>query len=163
MLRWWRERMAREKLVLLAGAVILLLTTIYLVLEPVVQERERLQTEIPKLQEDLAWMQSHISDINRLRGVVGAATVPVQTLTLAVVEDALREAGLKEQTTDLRPAAGQGVQLVFDQVAFADLMELLSQLQRRIAARVSQARIDRLENMPGMVKANMSLVPTVGK
>jgi len=66
-MQWWRERAPREQALLGGGAVVLLLTVAYLMIEPVLEERRRLAAEIPQLRQDLAWMQEHLAEVQRLR------------------------------------------------------------------------------------------------
>jgi type II secretory pathway component PulM len=153
---WWRERTVREKAVLVTGTAALSLIIVYLVLEPVVQERQRLQAEIPILREDLNWMQEHAGELQGLLGGTGAES---KVLSLALVEEALGNAGLKQQVIDLRPTVNQAIRLSFDQVAYADLVVFLSRLRQQSGARISEATIRRLEDRDGMVAASLLLAP----
>lgn len=157
--RWWQERAPREKIALMAGLCTLILLAAYLILEPVHREYRRMQEEMPKLHDDLIWMQSQLGEIRKLQGNGVTANSAGQSLSLPLVEEILRETGLKEKTSELRPAGSQGVRVSFDEVAYGDLMEFLSSLRQRSNARVSEADIGRLENRDGMVKAGLSLVP----
>jgi general secretion pathway protein M len=164
LLNWWQERAVREKAVLAAAAIILLLTLVYLAFEPILQERQRLTAEIPLLREDLAWMQSQVSEIQQLSNPVTTVTdnSTAPALTLAMVEQVLRQSGMEDQVTDLRPLAGQVISIGFDKVSYANLVEFLYQLQQRSNAVVSQARINRIEGSDGVVNATLALTPGKG-
>jgi len=156
---WWQQRAPRERNVLAAGAALLLITIVYLLIEPVIQQRARIQAELPRLREDLAWMQQQGATIEQLRGSNGMVNTGRSGLTISLVEELLREAGVHAQVSDLRPGPGQSVVLRFNQVAYTQLMELLLQLRVRAAARVSLASITRLQDQPGMVEASLTLGP----
>jgi len=164
LVNWWQERVIREKAVLAAAAIILLLTFIYLAFEPILQERQRLATEIPMLREDLVWMQSQLSEIQQLSNPVTAEidTSTAPALTLAMVEQVLRLSGMEDQVSDLRPLAGQVISIGLNKVSYASLIDFLYQLQQRSNAVVSQARINRVEGSDGVVNATLSLTPGKG-
>jgi len=161
LVNWWQERAIREKAVLVSAGIILLLTLIYLAFEPILQERQRLTDEIPLLREDLSWMQSQVDEIQRLTNPAVATNdnSVAPTLTLAMIEQVLRQSGMEDQVTDLRPLTGQAISIGFNQVSYANLIEFLYQLQQRSNAVVSQARINRIEGRDGIVDANLSLTP----
>jgi len=156
---WWQQRAPRERHVLAAGAALLLITIVYLLIEPVIQQRARMQAEMPRLQEDLAWMQQQVAAIEQLRGSRGTVNTATSGLTISLVEELLRESGVHAQVSDLRPGSAQSVVLRFNQVAYPQLMELLLKLRMRASARVSLASITRLQDQPGMVEASLTLSP----
>ena len=156
---WWQQRMPREKAVLAAGAALLLLVIFWLLIEPAIQLRERMQTELPVLREDLVWMQAQVSEIEQLRGSGDTSRSGKAELTIALVEELLHTAGLHGQISELRPASGQSVSLKFDQVDYGQLMEFLLELRKRAAARISLASISHKQDQAGMVEASLSLSP----
>lgn len=157
--QWWAERETREKAALIAGALAVMATAAYLTIEPMVEQRQRLAREVPEMREDLSWMRSHLDEIRRLRaepqtrGGSGEAN-----LTPAMVERSLQGAGLADQLEGLRPE-GDGVRLVFEQVAFGDLLEWLASFRRQSATVAQGARIERAEDAPGRVQARLTLAP----
>lgn len=158
---WWQQRAPREKQVLAAGFALLFIVIAWLVIGSAIQKRERLEAEIPLLREDLAWMQAQIAEIDQLRG--DPSSTGKEVLTIALVEELLRAAGVHGQVSELRSASEQGVLLRFKQVAHAQLMEFLLQLRKRAAARISLASISRLPDETGMVEASLSLNPVTAQ
>ena len=156
---WWLSLLRREKIALGAGVIFLFVTAIYLVLEPVVEERERMAAEIPGLKEDLEWMQARVDEINGLRerGTGVNTSAPV-ILTPVMVEDALRRAGLLQQVTDMKQGSGQDVVVVFDKIPFGRLMDFLFDLKSSSGARIKFARISRLNDDTGHVSASLTLI-----
>lgn len=155
---WWQERAPRERWVLMIGGAALGLTALFLIIEPVVRERQRLAAEIPQLREDLAWMKARVGTIERLRSQEGGGPAPNPgTLTPAQVQGAVGQAGLREELAELETAGEGVVRLSFEGVAFPDLTQLLQTLRRTTGARVTQARIQALADKPGMVEAQLTL------
>lgn len=157
--QWWTERATREKVALIVAALAVVATTVYLVLEPMVEQRQRLAREIPEMRKDISWMRSHLEEVRRLRaGSPAGDQSPEGGLTPAMVERSLESAGLAEKLKGLRPE-GDGVRLVFEQVAFADLLEWLASFRRQNAAVAKGARIERGDQARGRVEARLSLAP----
>lgn len=158
---WWQQRAPREHYVLVTGAVLLLFTIIYLLIEPVVQQRQQIEARIPLMRDDLAWMQARTAEIGQLRGNTGPAGTGKAVLSIALVEELLRSTGVHAQLSELRPAQGDAVMIRFNQVSYAQLMEFLMQLHSRTAARVSLASIARLDEQAGKVEASLTLAPDI--
>ena len=158
---WWQQRAPREQYVLVTGAVLLIFTIIYLLFEPLLQQRQRIEAGIPLMHDDLAWMQARTAEIDQLRGNTGPAGTGKAVLTIALVEELLHSAGVHAQLSELRPAQGDAVMIRFNQVSYAQLMEFLVQLRSRAAARVILASIVRLDEQVGMVEASLTLAPDI--
>ena len=154
---WWQARARREKTVLVSGVLLVLCVSIWLIMEPVIQQRQRMLAELPKLEQDLAWMQNNVEQVNRLRGSNNAATTGKTALSIALVEEIMREAGVHEQVSELRPTSGQGVMIKFSKVAHPQLMDFLLRLKNKAKARVTLASISRLQDQAGMVEVSLSL------
>ena len=160
---WWQSRIPREKRVLSAAAVALLCVVLFLVMEPVVKERQRLSAELPQLRADLAWMQSRVADAKRLRAMRGSATTESgQGLRLAQVENILRGVGIQDQISGLRPLDKQGLSVSFSDVAFSDLVEFIFRLQDSGQGRIAKAQVNRIEDQSGVVSADLALLPYQG-
>jgi len=155
LLYWWRARLPRERAVVGGGLFILIVVVAYLFFEPVVDERRRMVEAVPALRDDLIWMQAHVDEIVRLQKrsePTGAGNA--QVLTPAVIEEMLRQAGLKNTVSELRSDTTSSVSVAFDEVVFADLMVFFRQLNRRKNTRIRQAVIRRLPEQPGEVEAS---------
>lgn len=150
----WQSLATREKSILLGGTTLLVLIVIYLLLEPELERRARMQNDIPRLREDLAWMQSQLPELQRLTGT-NAGQPTGAPLSIALVEDLLRQSGIHDRVSELRPVDGS-VSLRFEEVSHAGLMQFLSVLTTRSTVRIAAAGIRRLESA-GNVEASLTL------
>lgn len=160
---WWQQRAGREQWLLASAAGMLLFVFVYLLFEPVLQRREQLHADIPRLHEDLVWMQTQLADLERRRGTADPSPSTRTPLTITLVEELLRNAGIHEQVSDLRPVQGQSVMVRFDQVVYTQVMEFLLQVHNRAAARVSLASIRRMQDQTGQVEVSLTLSPDVSR
>lgn len=150
---WWQERTARERTILLAGCGALAIIALLLAIEPLQQHRAALAAEVPGLAADLEWMRAQADEFKRLRaGTPGIAT----PLTAGDIEAVLRQHNLLEQAREVRPEVRTNtVQIVFDAVPYAPLLDVLHELRGR--GRIAAARLERLPDRPGFVRAELSL------
>lgn len=158
-LTWWQSLGRREKLMIGTGLIVLAITVIFLILEPVMKERQRMAAEIPRLREDLAWMKDHAEEVQRLR----VSDLPVsggivKVLTPVAVENALSRAGLQDKVSDMKSGKNQEVMITFEEVSYGNLVEFLYDLNQYSGAEVSFARINQVREKSGVVKAGLTLV-----
>lgn len=157
-LGWWQSRSARERFAVTLGIAAIFCTLVFLLINPVIKEKSRLNAEIPKLREDLTWMQAHMDEVKLLqRQDSPGSRSQSQHLTPAAVENVLRREGLLQQVTDLRPNEQRGVSISFGGVPYADLMDFLYELNVHHTVEVDYARVQKLSAIPGLVNANLSL------
>lgn len=160
LIQHWQSLASREKSTLVSGVVLLLCTGIYLALEPALLRRGQLAADIPRLRDDVTWMQSQLPELEQLHGANNSSTAGTP-LSVALVEELLRQSGIYEQVTDLRPVQ-QSVTIRFDKVVYAQLVEFLSAVRARAAARISLASIRRNPDHAGHVEASLTLSPDAG-
>ena len=103
-MKWWRQRSSRQKQALMVASASLSAVVLFLLLEPLVEERRRLSAELPRLREDLAWMEAHVDKAKKLS--VPAATEG-QQVSPAQVESLLQQTGIRQQVAGMQPLAGQ--------------------------------------------------------
>jgi len=151
---WWRERVPREKIALGTGIAALLLLSLFLVLAPMVEEKRRLSGDIPRLRQELAWMQAHLGELRSLQA--RSSLEEARPVSPAMLEKALRQARLQDQVSELRPDGAGQVEMKFEQVPYRDLVHLLHRLRRESGAVVSTAMIRESEGNAGMVEAGLT-------
>ena len=149
---------ARERLALAIGLAVALAVALFLLIEPMVRERGRLAAGLPRLSQDLVWMQGRLDDVRRLRaaGENGGESAP---LAVVEVEGLLYELGLRARVRQVQSPAGQTAQLDLDAVDFGELAGFMLRVQEQGLGYVSGARIRRLEETGGMVMAELTLYP----
>lgn len=156
-LDWWRQRRARERLALSCAAVATLLTLLFLLFEPALDERRRLAAGIPQLRQDLTWMQAQLDELRRLRAVGAARGATTASLSVAEVQRLLVELTLRAQFRQTQPASDRTVQLDFDAVNFAELAQFILRVEQQGLGYVSRAQIRRLAGTEGRVRAALTL------
>lgn len=155
-MKWWRQRSSRQKQVLMVASASLSAVVLFLLLEPLVEERRRLSAELPRLREDLAWMEAHVDKAKKLS--VPAATEG-QQVSPAQVESLLQQTGIRQQVAGMQPLAGQGMQLSFNNVNFPDLLVFISRLQDEGYARIGSTEVNGTGAYDGQVTAELKLLP----
>ena len=155
-MNWWRQRSVREKLGMMAVSALLSAVALFLLLEPLVDERRRLYEELPRLREDLAWMEANLSKAGKPDAPHANDEQPVSP---ARVEALLQEAGIRQLASEMQPLADRGLRVSFNEVNFPDLLVFISRLQDEGYARVTGMRVNGLEGYNGLVTAELKLLP----
>ena len=74
-MQWWQERTPRERLILVIGGTLVLLSMLFvLVIEPMHRESDRLRVRIASLQADLERVKAAAAEAERLRASAGGST-----------------------------------------------------------------------------------------
>ena len=138
----------------------LLFVMIFLVLEPVVRERQRLSAEIPQMRADLAWMKAHSADVKRLRGISGPTSDAADhAFSPAKIEEILRAANMQDRLSHLQPLAEGGINIRFNEVVFSELVEFIFRMQDSGHVRVAGVQVKKVEDKNGLVTAELVLLP----
>jgi general secretion pathway protein M len=154
LLQSWRSMAPRERRMVAAAAVVVLLALAYLTLfEPAWQGRAALQKELPQLRAQLAQLRGLAAEARALSGASGSAQAP------QAVRDALersaRSAGLGPNLTRL-DVSGELFDLRFARVAHAQWLAWLDAAVRETRLRVADVAITR-EAEPGLVTVRLVL------
>jgi len=150
---WWAGLAPRERLILLAGSVFLLVMAFWLVIwEPLIAGRAELRQEVRTLSAEHLWMEQVVEDV-RLRARMSQGETSSSGSVLTLVEVSANAAGLKEALSRVQPE-GQGARLSFDQVGMDALLSWLADLEQRQGLQVTQLALDVTEAR-GMVSARL--------
>lgn len=155
---WWQGLAARERYLLIAGGVALILMLGYvLVWEPLVQQRAALRQQVEVMRADLRWMQwaagrfpSPQAPVARGKGIQDGASL------LTRIDLSLREGPLNEVEKRIEPQGEDRVALDFAEVDFAALLNWLETLARRYRLSAHNVTLER-GKQPGKVRARLSL------
>lgn len=150
---WWAGLAPRERLILLAGSVFLLVMAFWLVIwEPLIAGRAELRQEVRTLSAECLWMEQVVDDVRR-RARMSQGETSSSGSVLTLVEVSAHAAGLKEALSRVQPE-GQGARLSFDQVGMDALLSWLADLEQRQGLQVTQLALDVTEAR-GMVSARL--------
>jgi len=152
---WWKMRMKREKIMLASAVLVLVCSILYLCVEPMIEEKARLNSILPQMQNDLVWMQTNLAFFQQFRE--SEKNTDVKKISAATLEEMVRESGLQESLSDLKPDDDNGVKVLFEEVSYVKLLDLLYRSRALKNAIVSQATIIAVSEKPGTVKADLIL------
>ena len=153
MRQWWIGLARRERGGVLAAALFVLATLVYLVaIEPAGRTRARLTAELPRLQAEAAEMRALALEAKQLKSRVLAVESPEQTR--AAVTRLLAEKKIADSV--LREADGRVV-LTLKRADAASWLAWLNEVSSALPLRVSSARVSRAG--PGLVDAEVALAP----
>lgn len=159
---WWSSLASRERVILIAGMLVLAVLLVWLaIVEPLADGRASLSNEVAGLSADHEWMQQVAPEVRRRAssqagtgtGTAGAGNGSVLTL----VEVSANASGMRSAMTRVQPE-GQGARLWFDSVSFDALMSWLAELETRQNLNVSQLAVDAGAE-PGLVSARVLVEP----
>lgn len=154
---WFGGLSARERLIVLGGAVLVLLTAIYvLALEPFYSAVAARADRVERKEADLAWMRSVAPEVQALGASVPVSAGPSDESLVVLVDRTAREAGLGTALTGQTPNGQTGIRVRMEGAAFDLVMTWLGSLQSSQAVSVESAQFDRT-GTPGQVNASIVL------
>lgn len=148
----WQELAPRERRAVSIAAVVFALFLVYaLVWSPMQSTIARLRTSVPRMQTQLALMESQAREVAQLRAHAPAVTQSGNLLSS--LEQSAVSQGLRQSITRIDPEGGNAAHISFDNVGFNALLTWLNDLQGQ-GIRVDTATIQR-RDAPGMVSARL--------
>ena len=157
---WWAGLAPRERIILIAGMLVLAVLLVWLaVIEPLAAGRTNLRTEVAALSADHDWMQQVAPEVRRRASSQGSASAGStgNGSVLTLVEVSANAAGMRSAMTRVQPE-GQGARLWFDSVSFDALVSWLGDLETRQNLNISQLAVDAGAE-PGLVSARVLVEP----
>lgn len=150
---------SRERYTLIAGAVVLLLLLIYLLLvEPFVVNLERLDKRVTAQQEDMAWMRAAVAEVQRLRaegeGRPRGQAASGQSL-LSLIDASAKREGLGTALKQLSPV-GDKIRIRLEEASFDTMLRWLGTLEQDAGVGVDTLTLERLQEQ-GMINATLLL------
>lgn len=138
---WFMQLSSRERWMVAGGAALLLCLLLYLlVIAPLLQSRTALQEQLDTQQRSLGWIRGAASEAQALLAQGKSSHADDKRSLIARVSTELR----KKQITAVKsqPQGENRLNLVFDEVNFARLMERLQYLQTTFGINVDKATIE---------------------
>jgi general secretion pathway protein M len=147
----------RERIVVLGGAALVLLTAIYVLgLAPLYSAVNAQAKRVAQKEGDLAWMRSVSGEVAVLSAANPTRPGPSNESLVVLIDRAARECGLSSSLTGQTPNGEHGIRVRLEAAEFDKLMVCLGTLQQVHSVDVESATIDRTAK-PGLVNANLVL------
>lgn len=155
---WFNGLEPRERLLVIGGAAVLLLLTLYTaVWEPIAGNYQALKIGVEEQQKTLAWMQEAAARVQRLRRAgPGAGHGLGGRSLLAVIDQSARSSGLGASIKRLEPDGRSGAKLWLEAVSFDDMILWLGKLTRSAQVQTSVITIE--PQGAGRVDARLTLL-----
>lgn len=153
---WFYALKPRERLIVLGGGALVLLTVIYLLgLAPFYKTLNDRSARVARKQADLAWMRSVAGEMQMLGANQPAAGASGESLVV-LIDRSARECGLGSSLTGQTPSGETSIRVRLESAAFDTLIACLGSLQRMHSVSVDSATFDRTSK-PGVVNASLVL------
>lgn len=155
--QWFNGLQPRERTIILAGAVLVLLVAIYiLALAPFYGAVNSRAARVSEKEADLAWMRSVAGELQALNASQPMRQAPSGESLVVLIDRAARECGLASALTGQTPNGESGIRVRLESAEFDKLMVCLGTLQQVHAVTIESATIDRTAQ-PGLVNASLVL------
>lgn len=145
----------RERLVLLAGGLVVILLLLYvMVWQPLSRNHARLTGEVAEYGSELEWMRSAAMEARLLESGSQEAVADSRSLIARVTAE-LRADQIRAER--VQPEGDDRLRLGLERVAFTGLLAPLERMQAKYGIRVVEAAIEPVPDSPGLVNARMLL------
>lgn len=153
---WWATLAERERRILTAGSVIVVLALFYVVIwAPYLNRVEDLRQAVQKEQKTLRWMEAADKEIKKLqRDMTPRAEVLSPVELLSYLQKQLGESGL--DVSQLKQASNDSVQMQFQKVDFDLLIGFLVKVAKEQSVTITQMSAI-ADASPGVVNADIVL------
>jgi general secretion pathway protein M len=152
----FRELQPRERVIIIVGTVLVLLTAIYtLGLAPLNKAVNTRNQHITEKQQDLAWMQSMAGKLSAMGNALPASANSNESMVV-LIANAASGGGVATALTGQTPDGPNGVRVRFEGVQFDALVLWLGALQKDYGIHVKAAEINR-GAQSGLVNASLTL------
>lgn len=158
MQQWFLQLQPRERYTLIIGIFALILILLYfLVWEPLLINRQRLENIVSAQQKTLSWMQQAAKEAQQLRMQVPSAVLQSSSPSLlSVIDQTMRHSGLTKVKKEIEPSDAKTVRVRFAEVTFSSFINWLGRLEDQHQVYVQTISITK-SNTPGIVKAHVTL------
>jgi len=134
--KFWTARDARERAMLTAAAITVILGLAYLLMiNPALAGREKMNNDLPQLRQQVAQLQALTNEAKALSAMPAPAVAPINR---KMIEDALTHNGMKPKSVIL---TGDYAKVQLDAVSFASTLGWLDEMQKTDLLAVVDANI----------------------
>lgn len=151
----WATLGARERRLVLTGAVIVTLALLWLLLWlPLNHELRKLRTAVPEAQAQLAVMRAQAAALQPLRG--RTATPPAPGTLVSLIDQSATGRGLRKQLSRLEADGANSVQIGTEAMPFNNLIAWLAELREGHGLVIDNLTLD-AHSVAGTVNARFRL------
>lgn len=152
---YWSERPARERALLVGGALAVALVALYLFLwQPGLAASRRLSATLPKLRTQVELMRAQQTEIAALRKSAGAVAATGDLR--ALLQSSVAQAPFGKSVQQIG-GSGERATLAVASADFGDWLRWAAEVQRAAGARLERCRITALDQS-GMVRVEATFV-----
>ena len=159
MKEWFDSLEARERRIMLGGAVVLLLVIIYFLgWEPFIHRLHELRESTQKKQLDVAWMQNAAQQVKQLqaRNTAPAQLGAGQSL-LGVIDRTAKLKKLGDSVKRVQPDGSSKARVSLESANFDVVIAWLEELERRYGVGIETITFEKREE-PGLVDARINFI-----
>lgn len=153
---WFRSLQPRERVIVSAGAVIVVFIAIYFGLAPFYKALHLRAERVERKQNDLAFIRSVAPEVQALGAGRPIGAGPSGESLVVLVDRTARECGLGASLTGQTPNGENGIRVRLEGASFDVVIKCLGNLQRAQSIGIESASFDRT-GKPGTVNANLVL------
>ncbi|MDT8410280.1 MAG: type II secretion system protein GspM [Wenzhouxiangellaceae bacterium] len=125
----WKKLQARERVLIVAAALVMGLVAAWLLVwEPLQESQAQLRQQLAQQRALNDWLDRLAPEIERLRDGDRVERSMEGRSALSEIDQSARAAGLAGALQRIEPGAGDQVRVVFEQAGFVNLMKWLDQL-----------------------------------
>ena len=157
MKEWFESLEARERRIMLGGAVVLLLMSIYfLAWEPFITGLHDLQESTLRKQIDLTWMQNAAAEVKQLKA---NSSAPAQLASgqsiLGIIDRTSKQKKLSESVKRVQPDGASQARVWLESANFDVVIRWMEELQTRHGIIIDTVTFDKKEEA-GLVDARIT-------
>lgn len=158
MKEWFNSLAPRERIMVSAAAVVVVLAILYLALwEPLNTSVEQLHKRVRQQKQLVAWLHQKEPRIKELRAKKGQTAPKAQgDSILSIINRSSEKAGLRSSIKRIQPQNDQLVRIWIEEATFNDVVTWLHRLDRQYGISVNTLDLKPASHM-GQVKGNMRL------
>ncbi|MDX1810621.1 MAG: type II secretion system protein M [Gammaproteobacteria bacterium] len=160
MLNYWRQLKPRERMLVSVGGVFVGAMMLYLLLlEPLTDKAEQLESRVASQQKEVQWLKQAATEVAALKktqpGNAGNARRGQSLLVL--VDSTAKQNKLADSMKRVEPDGTQRVRVWLENVAFDEVTKWMGELELRYQIQVESAVLDKTETT-GLVNARLVLL-----
>ena len=156
LLRYWSGLELRERyMAMLGGAVVALFLVYMIAVQPMIDYRHNLSSQLERKRATVAWMHGAAEQLSKQAGRTAIQNVDTGSL-LTLVDTSARNAMLGNALKRVQQSGEAAVRVRFESASFDDLLLWLGNLQQQFGVNVSDITLERGEES-GRVDASITL------